>query len=165
MNTSDVLVVVGAGHAGAELAVQAREQGWPGRIALVGDEAVLPYHRPPLSKAYLAGTASVDSLSLKARGAYESAAVDLMLGRQVAELDLAAARLRFTDGATLGYSRLALATGGRPRPLPAAASGADQADNFHYLRTRADVERIQSRFVAGARLAIVGGGYVGLEVA
>jgi 3-phenylpropionate/trans-cinnamate dioxygenase ferredoxin reductase subunit len=168
MNTSDVLVVVGAGHAGAELAVQAREQGWPGRITLVGDETVLPYHRPPLSKAYLAGTASADSLSLKARSAYETAGVELMLGRQVAEVDLAAARLAFSDGATLGYSRLALATGGRPRPLPAAvsgASGAEAAENFHYLRTRADVERIRSRFVAGARLAIVGGGYVGLEVA
>ena len=156
---------MGAGHAGAELAVQAREGGWSGRIALVGDEPALPYHRPPLSKAYLAGAATLDAIALKSRAAYDKAGVELMLGRRVAEVDRAAARLRFDDGHSMGYARLGFATGGRPRRLPAAAAGADAADNFHYLRTLADVDRIRPRFVAGARLAIVGGGYVGLEVA
>ncbi|MES1162633.1 MAG: NAD(P)/FAD-dependent oxidoreductase, partial [Rhizobacter sp.] len=159
-------MVIGAGHAGAELAVQAREAGWSGRIALVGDEPALPYHRPPLSKAYLAGAAEPDAMALKSRAAYDKAGVELMLGRRVAEVDRAAARLRFEDGGSTDYSRLAFATGGRPRRLPAAAAaGADAADNFHYLRTLADVDRIRPRFVAGARLVIVGGGYVGLEVA
>jgi len=165
MRSDDVLVVIGAGHAGAELAVQAREAGWAGGIALVGDEAALPYHRPPLSKSYLAGQAALDTLALKARATYDKAGVDLLSGRRVHAIDPAASRLHFDDGSAMAYSRLALATGGRPRPLPAAASGADVADNFHYLRTLADVDRIRQRFVPGARLVIVGGGYVGLEVA
>jgi len=165
MRRDDVFVVIGAGHAGAELAVQAREQGWPGRIVLVGNEQALPYHRPPLSKAYLAGSASLETLALKARSTYDKAAVDLLLGRQVSRVDRAAARVDFEDGASLHYARLAFATGGRARPLPAAASGAESASNFHYLRSLGDVDRIRTRFVPGARLSIVGGGYVGLEVA
>ena len=165
MKLDDVLVVIGAGHAGAELAVQARDQGWIGRIILVGNESHLPYHRPPLSKAYLAGAASLDSLSLKARATYDKAGIELSLGRLVVRVDRAAARVDFEDGPPLHYSRLAFATGGRARPLPAAASGAESASNFHYLRTLGDVDRIRARFVPGARLSIVGGGYVGLEVA
>ena len=165
MTPDDELIVVGTGHAGAELAVQAREAGWRGRITLIGDEAVLPYHRPPLSKAYLAGTASLESMALKARATYEKAGIELMLGRRVTQIDRADRRLAFADGTSQRYARLALATGGRPRPLPAAAAGADTVHNFHYLRTQADVDRIRSRFIAGARLAVVGGGYVGLEVA
>lgn len=160
------LVVVGAGHAGTELAVQAREAGWPGPIQLVGDETALPYHRPPLSKAYLAGTATPDSLHLKARATLEKAGVELLQGRRVQALDRAGQRVAFEDGSSIGYARLALATGGRPRPLPAAIAGAAEgADNFHYLRTLADVDRIRRHFEPGARVAIVGGGYIGLEVA
>ncbi len=160
------LVVIGAGHAGTELAVQAREAGWPGRIQLVGDEAALPYHRPPLSKAYLAGTATPDSLHLKARATLEKAGVELMQGRRVQALDRAGQRVAFEDGSSIGYARLALATGGRPRPLPPSIAGAAEgAENFHYLRTLADVDRIRRHFEPGARVAIVGGGYIGLEVA
>jgi 3-phenylpropionate/trans-cinnamate dioxygenase ferredoxin reductase subunit len=160
-----VLIVIGAGQAGAELAVQAREAGWAGRIALVGDEAALPYHRPPLSKAYLAGSTDAEALAFKSRAAYDKAGVELMLGRRVAAIDREAQRVAFDDGTSLVYSRLALATGGRPRPLPLAQAGADAAGNFHYLRTIAGVDRIRSQFIAGARLVIIGGGYIGLEVA
>jgi len=160
-----VLIVIGAGQAGAELAVQARASGWAGRIALVGDEAAAPYHRPPLSKAYLAGAADADSLLLKAHAAYEKAGVELMLNRRVVAVDRQSRRVELEGGPALAWSRLAFATGGRPRRLPAAATGADSADNFHYLRTLADVDRISARFVPGARLLIVGGGYIGLEVA
>ena len=165
MSSDDVLVVLGAGQAGAELAVQAREAGWAGAIKLIGEEHALPYHRPPLSKAYLAGTATLDTLALKARATYDKAAVDLLLGRRVSLVDRAAARVLFEDGTSQAYARLAFATGGRPRPLPDASKGADGADNFHYLRSLADVDRIRRRFVQGARLVIIGGGYVGLEVA
>jgi 3-phenylpropionate/trans-cinnamate dioxygenase ferredoxin reductase subunit len=161
----DVLVVLGAGHAGAELAVQAREGGWPGRIVLIGEESALPYHRPPLSKSYLAGEALLDALALKSSATYEKAGVELMLGRRVAAVDRASASLSFEDGSDMPYSRLAFATGGRARPLPAAAAAAQAAENFHYLRSLADIDRIRPRFVAGSRLVIVGGGYVGLEVA
>jgi 3-phenylpropionate/trans-cinnamate dioxygenase ferredoxin reductase component len=164
--TQEVLIVVGAGQAGAELAVQARQSGWAGRILLAGDEPSLPYHRPPLSKAYLSGAALPETLPVKAQATYDQAGVELLLGRRVAAIDRLAHRVEFEHGPAIRYTRLALATGGRPRPLPsAAACGADRADNFHYLRTLADVDRIRARFVHGARLVIVGGGYVGLEVA
>lgn len=165
IESDEVLTVIGAGQAGAELAVQAREAGWRGRIALAGDEPALPYHRPPLSKAYLAGTAALETLAVKAHATYEQAGIELVLGRRVTAVDRLARRVEFDGGPVLEYSRLAFATGGRPRRLPAAAAGADRADNFHYLRTLADVDRIRARFVDGARLVIIGGGYVGLEVA
>src|SRR5271165_5018676 len=136
MNSSDFLAVVGSGQAGAELAVQARESGWLGRIALIGEELVLPYQRPPLSKAYLAGDVQADGLAFKSRAAYAKAGVDLLLGKRVAQLDRARARLLFEDGSALPYSHLALCTGGRPRRLPAASQGAEAAANFHYLRTQ-----------------------------
>jgi 3-phenylpropionate/trans-cinnamate dioxygenase ferredoxin reductase component len=163
--TQEVLIVVGAGQAGAELAVQARQSGWVGRILLAGEEPVLPYHRPPLSKAYLSGAAAPETLPVKAQAAYDNAGVELVLGQRVLAIDRLAHRVHFEHGRTEHYTRLALATGGRPRPLPLAAATADRADNFHYLRTLADVDRIHARFVPGARLVIVGAGYVGLEVA
>ncbi|MBW8779626.1 MAG: FAD-dependent oxidoreductase, partial [Burkholderiales bacterium] len=89
MRSDEVLIVVGAGHAGAELAVQAREAGWAGGIALVGDELALPYHRPPLSKGYLAGQAGLETLALKARATYDKAGVELIAGRRVAAIDCA----------------------------------------------------------------------------
>ena len=165
IDSDEVLAVIGAGQAGAELAVQAREGGWRGRIVLAGEEPDLPYHRPPLSKAYLAGSAAPETLALKARATYEQAGIDLVLGRRVVAVDRQAGRVEFDGGPSIGYSRLAFATGGRPRRLPSASSGADRAANFHYLRTLADVDRIRARFIEGARLVIIGGGYVGLEVA
>jgi 3-phenylpropionate/trans-cinnamate dioxygenase ferredoxin reductase subunit len=160
-----VLIVIGAGQAGAELAVQAREAGWTGRIVLVGDERSMPYQRPPLSKAYLAGQVAADALALKARAAYEKAGVELMTHRRVTAVDRASHRVEIAGARALEYTRLAFATGGRPRRLPAARNGAELAENFHYLRTLADVERIRPHFVPGAALVVVGGGYVGLEVA
>ena len=160
-----MLIVIGAGQAGAELALQARDAGWAGRIALLGDEPGLPYQRPPLSKAYLAGTATAETLAVKAQAAYDKLGVELMPNSAVAAIDRAARRVELRDGRWLSYTKLAFTTGGRPRRLPAAASGADAADNFHYLRTLADVDRIRNRFMGGARLVIIGGGYVGLEVA
>jgi len=165
MSSADLLLVVGAGHAGAELSLQARESGWYGRIVLVGDETALPYHRPPLSKAYLAGEATLDTLALKARATYEKAGVQLLPGRRVTAIERDVSAVRLADGETLHYTRLALTTGGPPRPLPAAAEGAERARNFHYLRTLSDVDRIRAGFVPGKRLTIIGGGYIGLEVA
>lgn len=159
-----MLIVIGAGQAGAELAVQAREAGWAGRIVLLGEETALPYHRPPLSKAYLAGASDVDALALKARATYDKAGVELLLGKGVSAIDRSARRVTLQDGTSLSYTRLALTTGGRPRRLPSAL-GADRAANLHYLRTLADVDRIRKGFVPGARLVVIGGGYVGLEVA
>ncbi|MDG9925744.1 MULTISPECIES: FAD-dependent oxidoreductase [unclassified Pseudomonas] len=163
---SSIAIIIGAGHAGGELAIALRNEGWEGRILLLGEEAHLPYHRPPLSKAYLAGSVEKSSLSIRPQLAYDKANVEFFGGVRVTHIDRANRRLELADGKQLAYDKLAIATGGRPRPLsvPNAAAAAHCA-NFHYLRTLDDVELIRAQMAAGKRLAIVGGGYIGLEVA
>lgn len=163
---SSTAIIIGAGHAGGELAVALRNEGWEGRILLLGEEAHLPYHRPPLSKAYLAGSVEKSSLAIRPLAAYERANVEFMPGVRVVRIDRASQRLELADGAQLSYDRLAIATGGRPRPLSVPnAAVAERCANFHYLRTLDDVEQIRAQLAAGKRLVIVGGGYIGLEVA
>jgi 3-phenylpropionate/trans-cinnamate dioxygenase ferredoxin reductase subunit len=156
------IVVVGAGQAGGELVGALRQQGYAGRLQLIGEEAHAPYRRPPLSKAFLAGDVGVDSLQLKNPAAYEKAQVECRFGVRVAAIDRAARRLQLAGGGTIAYDRLALTTGGRVRRL--ALPGADRA-NVHYVRTIEDVLGLRERFKRGARLVIVGGGFIGLEVA
>jgi 3-phenylpropionate/trans-cinnamate dioxygenase ferredoxin reductase subunit len=156
------MIVIGAGHAGSECAVQAREAGWTGAITLIGDERQLPYHRPPLSKAYLAGTADAASIALRPAAAYEKAGVELLLGCRVEAIDRRQARVQLVDGASLPYGRLVLATGGRPRRVEWTRSG---DSNVHYVRTQSDIDGLRVGFAPGARLVLVGGGYIGLEVA
>ncbi|MBC9251834.1 pyridine nucleotide-disulfide oxidoreductase [Pseudomonas alcaligenes] len=159
-------IIIGAGHAGGELAIALRNEGWEGRILLIGEEAHLPYHRPPLSKAYLAGSVEKSSLSIRPQAAYDKAAVEFLGGVRVVAIDRADKTLQLADGRSLNYDKLAIATGGRPRPLNVPnAVAAERCANFHYLRTLDDVECIRGQFAAGKRLAIVGGGYIGLEVA
>ncbi len=167
METKDKqLVVVGAGHAGSELAVAARQQGWAGRIVLLGDEPAWPYHRPPLSKAWLAGKVDAEGLLLRATSVYENAQVELRRGVRMERIDRANQRLGLADGSELAYDALALCTGGRPRPLACAGLvPGEQPANLHYLRNMADAEGIRAQLRPGARVVIVGGGYVGLEVA
>ncbi|MBL8482044.1 MAG: FAD-dependent oxidoreductase [Rhodocyclaceae bacterium] len=166
MSDQQNIIIVGAGHAGGELALAARQNGHAGPILLLGDEPGLPYQRPPLSKAYLAGDMAVEAIQLKPRANFDKAEVQLLPGRRVVAIRREQKRVELSDGSQLEYGRLALATGSRPRPLPLAGVAApERLQNFHYLRTLADVEKIRSRFVAGARLLIVGGGYIGLEVA
>jgi 3-phenylpropionate/trans-cinnamate dioxygenase ferredoxin reductase component len=167
METSDQhLLIVGAGHAGSELAVSARQNGWAGRITLLGDEPALPYHRPPLSKAWLAGKVDEDGLLLRPRSAYDTARVELVSGARMEAIDRTNRRVVLADGTSVAYDKLALCTGGRPRPLSCAglAPGA-RPRNLHYLRTMADAEGIRAQLSPGARALIIGGGYVGLEVA
>lgn len=166
MTSTDSLLIVGAGQAGAELALSARQLGWAGPIVLIGDEAHLPYHRPPLSKAFLSGAATAESLTMRPRTVYEKAAVGLRLDVRVTAIDRSAKRVHLSDGSTLGYAKLALCTGGRPRALVAAGLPTDRTpSNLHVLRTQADADAIRAGIRAGVRLAIIGGGYVGLEVA
>ncbi|ARU03743.1 pyridine nucleotide-disulfide oxidoreductase [Comamonas serinivorans] len=166
MQDQDTLLVVGAGHAGAELALAARQAGWAGPIRLLGDEAELPYHRPPLSKAYLHGEASRESLLLRAQAAYEAARVQFEPGARVQALDTARRCVTLADGRELAYAELALCTGGRPRRLVVPGLAADDAPpNLHHLRTLADADGMRAQLRAGVRLVIVGGGYVGLELA
>lgn len=161
-----VLVIVGAGQAGGELAVATRQGGFTGRIVLVGEEIHLPYQRPPLSKAYLTGALVREGLFPKHAAAYAKAEVELELGRRVIRIDRHARQVVLSDGGKLSYTKLALACGGRPRRLNLPGLlGAQQPANLHYLRTIDDVDRIRAQFHGGLRLAIIGGGYIGLEVA
>lgn len=165
-NTESHIYVVGAGHAGGELAFALRQQGYAGALTVVGDEAHLPYQRPPLSKAYLKGECETPALYLRQQAAYEKSNISLLLSRRVERIDRAGKTLVFDDGRQVTYSKLALATGGRARRMTISdAARAERAQNFHYLRNIDDVMSIRSRFEPGQRLVVVGGGYVGLEVA
>tara|TARA_R110000787_G_scaffold57455_16_gene131276 strand:- start:78 stop:1313 length:1236 start_codon:yes stop_codon:yes gene_type:complete len=156
------IVIVGGGQAGGETAAELRRKGFEGSITLIADEAYVPYKRPPLSKAYLAGTAKLESLYVMAQAALEKANIDLISGVRAERIDRAAKTVKLADGREVGYDKLMLATGGRPREL--SCPGADLPGIFT-LRGIADVDAIREKFSEGKRLVIVGGGYIGLEVA
>lgn len=156
------IVIAGGGQAAVQAVDTLRRKGFTGKLVLVGDEPYLPYQRPPLSKKYLAGALERDRLLLRPQHFYESHSVEARLGRRVEEISGRDQRLRLDDGSTVAYDALLIATGSRPRPL--AAPGID-LDGVYSLRTIADVERIRADWAPGRRLVIVGGGYIGLEVA
>lgn len=156
------IVIVGAGQAAVQAIDTLRRQGFTGHISLIGAEPLLPYQRPPLSKKFLAGTLSRERLLLRPAAFYEQHAVATRLGRRVEEIERREQRLRLDDGSSVAYDALLLATGSRARPL--AMPGTDLAGVFS-LRTVADVEQIRPALTPGARLVILGGGYIGLEVA
>lgn len=156
------VVVIGAGQAGASLVSKLRDDGYDGAITLVGDEPVPPYQRPPLSKKYLLGELSAERLYLRPQSYYSEAGIDLRLGTPVTGIDRAAREVHL-GGDRLGYAHLVLATGSVPRRLPAEIGG--DLDGVHVVRTLWDVDRMSPGFVPGARLLIVGGGYIGLEAA
>lgn len=156
------IVIVGAGQAAAQAVDTLRRKGFNGELALVGEEPLLPYQRPPLSKKYLAGTLGKERLLIRSAQFYIDHRVATHLGRRATEIDRVARRVRLDDGATLAYDALMLATGSRPRPLPVPGS---DLGGVHFLRRVADVERIRADLARGGPLVIVGGGYIGLEVA
>ena len=165
MDNTETLLVIGAGHAGVELAFAARQQGWTGAIVLLGEEPHLPYHRPPLSKAFLCGTADASSLALRQATAYENARIELRLGTHVRAIDRTAHQVLLDDGSALAYTKLALCTGGRARALDVPGMEGGAPRNLYSLRTQADALAIAGSVREGARVVIIGAGYVGLEVA
>ena len=156
------VIIVGAGHAAGQAATSLRQKKYAGEILMIGDEPYEPYQRPPLSKAYLAGDIDIDKLYFKPEGFYAKNDVDVRLSTRVDSVDSGAKTVATADGDTLEYSKLILATGSRVRELP--IPGKD-LDGVHYLRSIADVKAMQDGLVEGARLVIIGGGYIGLEVA
>lgn len=156
------VVIAGAGHAGGTAAAELRRAGFQGPITLIGDEPLPPYERPPLSKAWLKGEADADKLALKPAAFYPDAGIDLRLGRTVTAIDRVGRTVQMDDGGSIGYDILILATGARARriPLPGLELG-----NVLELRNAADADRLKSALVPGARLAVIGGGYIGLEAA
>lgn len=156
-----VCVVIGASHAGSLLAVQLRKEGWQGRIVLIGEETHMPYHRPPLSKAVLSGDKTIDAVLLRPALMYSNSAIELRLGERVTQINRSEKTIHLASGETIAYDKLALCTGATPRHLPIGAGLA----GVHYLRNAEDVAGIRSQMQLGKRAVIIGGGYIGLEVA
>ncbi len=159
---SESLVIIGAGQAAAQAIQSLRAEGFAGPITLIGDEAYAPYQRPPLSKAYLLGSFARERLFLKGDHYYSEAGCELLLNTSATAIDRAKKTVTLSDGRTLSYDKLLLATGTKVRKLRCPGA---ELPGVHYLRDIADVDGLQAVFQAGKRIAIVGGGYIGLEVA
>jgi 3-phenylpropionate/trans-cinnamate dioxygenase ferredoxin reductase subunit len=157
------VVVIGAGQAGASLVAKLRAEGFDGQITLLGAEPVPPYQRPPLSKAYLLGEMEEERLYLRPAAFYADHAIALRTSTTATAIDPAARTVTLSDGETLSYDALALTTGSRPRRLPAAIGG-DLAGVLT-MRDLADADRMAPYLRPGARVLIIGGGYIGLEAA
>lgn len=156
------IIIVGAGQSAAQAVTSLRAEGYDGSIQLFGDEPFLPYQRPPLSKAFLAGETTPERLELRPASFYEEKAVELQLGCRIARIDPSIRVIECERGRLWRYSKLLLTTGTRPRPLPVPG---DALEGVHHIRAIRDVERFRAEFSPGVRLVIVGGGYIGLEVA
>jgi 3-phenylpropionate/trans-cinnamate dioxygenase ferredoxin reductase subunit len=156
------IVIIGAGQAGGQAAYSLRQHGYEDEIVLVGDEPAPPYQRPPLSKAYLKGELEEERLYLKPVEYYAEHKVELLTGVKVTAIDAGAKNLTLASGARLNWDRLVIATGARPRRLPVAGA---HLDGVLELRTLADVDRLKARVAPGARIVVVGAGYIGLEAA
>lgn len=156
------VVIIGAGQAGGEAAQRLRQAGFQGQVTLIGEEPHPPYQRPPLSKKYLLGELSAEHLLLRPASLYAEEGIALELDTKVVRIDRDGRTVHLENGAQIPFDALILATGARPRKLP--FSGADR-EGVHMFRTAADVDAIRPRLVAGARLAVIGAGFIGLEVA
>jgi len=159
---NDPLVIVGAGHAGGRAAVTLRSEGYSGRLVLIGDEAHPPYERPPLSKGLLLGAQALGDYSLSDSSQLAGLEIEHLPGIQVQRLDTLGHRLQLADTGWLSYRRLLLATGGRARRLPNVP---EHWCNVLYLRTHDEAMALRNGLGPQTRLVIVGGGFIGLEVA
>ena len=156
------VLIIGAGHAGGTAAALLRQYGFEGEVVLAGEEPAPPYQRPPLSKAWLKGEAELEDVLLRPESFYAEQAIDLRTGVTATAIDASARTVAFADGTVESYDVLILATGSTARKLP--LPGADRPDLLE-LRTLADAHRLKAALAPGRRLAVVGGGYVGLEAA
>lgn len=157
----DVLIV-GAGHAGAQAAISLRQLKFEGSIAIIGDEPELPYERPPLSKDYLSAEKTFERLLLRPAQFWEERNITMLTGREVDMVDPSDMKVISDDGSVVSYGSLIWAAGGRPRRL--RCPGRDLA-GVHSVRTRADVDAIQAELASVTQVAVIGGGYIGLETA
>lgn len=162
MTRSYDVVIVGTGHAGAQAAIALRQRGFQGTVAMLGEDPELPYERPPLSKDYFAREKSFDRILLRPAAFWIDRGIDVVPGTRIAAVDAAGRTVTAEDGIRYGYGDLIWATGGHARRL--ACEGHDLA-GVHTVRTRADVDRMIAELDDVRRVAIVGGGYIGLEAA
>jgi len=156
------VIIVGGGHAAGQVSASLRQEGFEGPVTIIGDEPHPPYQRPPLSKAYLAGEQGVEKVYLRPESFYADKNIELVKDVRVDQIDIEAKSVSCSDGVSRAWDHLILATGTRPRQL--AIEGSDLA-GIHYLRSISDVDSIRAELSAETNLVIVGGGYIGLEVA
>ena len=161
MNMDETYLIVGASLGGAKAAEALRAAGYDGRVVLIGTETELPYERPPLSKGYLQGKAERDTIYVHPRQWYADADIDLRLGVTATGVDRAAHEVVLDDGSRIGYAKLLLTTGSAPRRLQ--VPGAD-LDGVLYLRSAGDSDRIKALLARAARIAVIGAGWIGLEI-
>lgn len=159
---SERIIIVGAGHAGGQCAIQLRQAKYEGEILLIGQEPHLPYERPPLSKAMLQEGIDEESLWLRKQDYFPKHDIQLCLEATVSRIDTEQQRIVLADGQEHAYDRLVLATGGKVRTLPTPT---DCKPYVHYLRTIEDAAGIRQSMAPGRKVIIIGGGYIGLEVA
>lgn len=159
---SQTCIIIGASHAAAQLAPSLRQEGWEGKIIVIGDEPYLPYHRPPLSKAFLAGDQTAEGLLIRKQPIYDKNDIEFKLGTRVESINRSHKNITLTNGEVLSYDKLALCTGSRVRTV--SLPGVD-LEGIHYLRDISDVEAIKGDVASGKSAVIVGGGYIGLETA
>jgi len=159
---SQTVLIVGAGHGAGQVVASLKQHKFDGRIVLVGEEPYLPYQRPPLSKKYLAGEMPPERLYFKPASFYEDDNIEIILGTRVESIDREAQQAALSNGDTVAYDKLVLATGSRVREVNVPGA---ELDGIHYLRSIADVEAIRADVESASHVAIVGAGYIGLEVA
>ena len=162
MERSFDVVIVGAGHGGAQAAVALRQGGFAGSIAMIGNEAEPPYERPPLSKEYLAQEKPFERIYIRPPTFWAEKNIELMLGQEVDTVDPVAHALTTADGALFTYGKLIWATGGNPRAMNCPGNN---LHGVHAVRNRADVDRIMEELKTADRIVVIGGGYIGLEAA
>ena len=155
-------IIAGAGHAGGQTAISLRQAGYEGRIIVCGAEPVPPYQRPPLSKKYLSGELALARVFLRPESFYSKHDIELRLGDAIRKIDPQRRTAVFENGEPLAFTDLVIATGSRPRRLDAPGVN---LGNIFYLRSLEDTDAIRNALVAGRRLVVVGGGYIGLEIA
>lgn len=159
---TESIVIIGAGQAGSQAVDTLRREGFQGRLTLIGAEESLPYQRPPLSKKYLAGELAQERLLLRHRAFYDDHRTELILGAAAERLDRAGRRVQLADGREIRYDRLLLCLGATARRLTCAGA---TLEGIHVLRGIADCDAIRAGIKPGVAVVIVGGGYIGLEVA
>ena len=159
---SAICIIIGASHAGSQLALSLRQEGWEGRILVITDDAHMPYHRPPLSKGFIADDRNVSDIALRSPTAYADKHIEFLLNSHVEAVDREAKTIMLANGESLAYNKLALATGSRVRRLE--APGSDLA-GVHYLRNAKDAEAIRQGAANAKHVVIIGGGYIACEFA
>ncbi len=156
------IIIVGGSHAAAQTSVSLRQGGWDGSITVIGEEPVLPYHRPPLSKDFLSGQKDIDEILIRPAESYTSASITMRLGERVGAIDRKSKIILTDGGHELSYDKLVIATGARARKLPVAG---ENLDGVYYLRDTTDVLRVKEHASRAQSAVIIGGGYIGLETA